>query len=98
MSPTPQPLTDPAPKRASRLQFSLVPKFKQCDASRPLGAGSANATHAPPLSVPACEPPEPSAGVARVGPLMRGRASFVVLPGDEDAATATTRMLRLRRR
>ena len=67
-----------APASAPSLDVALVPVFKQCGTpGRP-----ANGDHEPSLAVGSCDPPIPTAAVARVGDQAVGSGSLSAVPGD----------------
>lgn len=81
------------PQSATSIHTSLVPVFKQCGTS----GNPSNSSHAPPLSVGSCSPPQPIvARDPRFGSTSSGTVDYSVLPGDisvavtfSDVTTAT---------
>ena len=71
----------PTPKLASPLRTALVPVFKQCATA----GNPRNGTHAPPLPVDACVPPQPT-GVAHFGPQSVGEVWIATIYGDTNPA------------
>jgi hypothetical protein len=66
----------PHPASAASIGVSLVPAFRQCGPTPP------NSQHAPSLAVDSCNPPQPTAANARVGPTSIGDAHISVISGD----------------
>jgi hypothetical protein len=64
------------PASASPIVTSLVPTFQQCGT----GSNPADGQHSPPLSSPACLPPDPTSTQAAVGPDSAGTATITVAP------------------
>jgi Tol biopolymer transport system component len=67
-----------APKLASPVKVSLVPLHRQCATAQ----NPSNATHGPPLAHASCSPPQPSSGLARIGPQAIATAQLAVIYGD----------------
>jgi hypothetical protein len=74
------------PASATPIQVSLVPSFKQCGSP----SNPANSTHASPLSVGSCNPPQPTSSAAVTGSAGSGSATLTVVPANVNITVSDT--------
>jgi len=75
--------THQVPIGASPARISMVPNYQACTGS---STPPINATHGPPLAVPACHSPVPVSGITKMGGSSIGFTRIVVCPAGTTAA------------